>query len=107
MKHSSHIKAGLMAGALVGLAAGFFLQSRKGKVLTKDAQKKARELQKQVMKKLGDVSELSQDKYQDIVDHVLKYYTTSKEITRTELPEVKKFLSSRWKEIQSQLKQAK
>jgi gas vesicle protein len=38
-KPSSHIGAGLAAGAVIGLAAGFFLNSRKGKVLVADAQK--------------------------------------------------------------------
>jgi gas vesicle protein len=38
---SSHLGAGLAAGAALGLAAGLFLQSRKGKELTRDAMKKA------------------------------------------------------------------
>jgi len=103
-KHSSHLKAGLVVGALMGVAAGFFLQSRQGKQLTKQAQKKAMELQKQVVKKLGDVSELSQEKYSDVVDQVLAFYTKSKEISTTEMPEVKKFLLSHWKQIKAQLK---
>ena len=106
-QHSSHLKAGLMVGALMGIAAGFFLQSRQGKALTKQAQKKAGELQKQVMKKLGNVSELSQEKYKDVVDHVLSFYAKSKEISNKEMPAVKSFLMSHWKQIQSELKKAK
>jgi len=103
-KHSSHLKAGLVVGALMGVAAGFFLQSRQGKQLTKQAQKKAMELQKQVVKKLGNASELSQEKFQEVVDQVLAFYAKSKEINKVEMPEVKKFLLSHWKQIKSQLK---
>lgn len=105
-KPSSHIGAGLAAGAVIGLAAGFFLNSRKGKVLVADAQKKSKLLQKQVMKMLSDAGTLSEEKYEEIVDKVIKYYASSKEIAAKEIPEVRKFLMSQWKGIESQLEGA-
>ena len=106
-KSSSHLQAGLVAGAILGMAAGLFLQSRKGKQLTKQAQKKATQLQAQVMKKLQNVDMLNKEKYTDVVDHVLTYYTKTKEVAKTELPEVRKFLLGRWSEIQKQFKNVK
>lgn len=103
-KPSSHLGAGLAAGAILGLAAGFFLQSKQGKALTKDAQKKAVQLQKQVMKKLQGVEKMSKEKYLEIVDDVLAYYEKTKEVTKSEIPEVKKFLVGRWKEIEKTFK---
>ena len=105
-KPSSHIGAGLAAGAVIGLAAGFFLNSRKGKVLVADAQKKSKLLQKQVMKMLNDAGTLSEQKYEEIVDKVVKYYASSKEIAAKEIPEVRKYLMSQWKGIESQLEGA-
>lgn len=105
-KQSSHVGAGLAAGAVIGLAAGFFLNSRKGKVLVADAQKKSKLLQKQVMKMLTDAGTLSEEKYADIVDKVVKYYASSKEIAAKEIPEVRKYLMSQWKGIESQLEGA-
>lgn len=105
-KQSSHIGAGLAAGAVIGLAAGFFLNSRKGKVLVADAQKKSKLLQKQVMKMLTDAGTLSEEKYEEIVDKVVKYYASSKEIAAKEIPEVRKYLMSQWKGIESQLEGA-
>lgn len=99
----SHVGAGLMAGAVLGLAAGLFLQSRKGKQLTKDAQKKAMQLQGQLLKKLESAGDLSKEKYESLVDHVLGHYTKTKEIAEKELPEVRKFLLSRWKAMQGYL----
>ncbi|HEU0051056.1 MAG TPA: YtxH domain-containing protein, partial [Patescibacteria group bacterium] len=86
-KKSSHLGAGLMAGAVMGLAAGLFLQSRKGKALTKDAQKKAIQLQAQVMKKLKEAEHLTKEKYTDVVDHVINYYKKTKELADKEVPE--------------------
>lgn len=103
-KQSSHLGAGLAAGAILGLAAGLFMQSRKGKELTKDAQKKAMVLQRQVMKKLKDGQELTKDKYEEVVDYVLNYYTKSRQLAKKEVPEARKFLMSRWKGIEAEMK---
>ncbi|MDP3793355.1 MAG: YtxH domain-containing protein [Candidatus Uhrbacteria bacterium] len=102
---SSHLRAGLVAGAILGLAAGLFLQSRQGKKLTKDAQKKAVQLQAQVMKKLKGIENMSKAKYTEIVDHVLAYYTKTREIAKTEVPQVRSYLLARWKEIEREFKQ--
>jgi len=103
-KPSSHIGAGLAAGAILGLAAGLFMQSRKGKELTRDAMKKAKLLQKQVQKKLKSAENLTKDTYEEIVDYVVHYYSKSKEIAEKEMPVVKKFLMDQWKSIESEIK---
>ena len=69
---SSHLGAGLAAGAALGLAAGLFLQSRKGKELTRDAMKKAQLLQKQVQKKIKVAGNMTKDKYEEIVEYVVE-----------------------------------
>ncbi len=104
-KSSSHIGVGLAAGAIVGLAAGLFLQSRKGKALTKDAQKKMIFLQKQVMKKLKQAEHLSKEAYEEIVEDILGFYVKSKELAAKELPQARSFLLKRWKDIQRELEQ--
>lgn len=103
-KKSSHLGAGLAAGAALGLAAGLFLQSRKGKELTATAQKKALTMQKQVMKKLKEASELTKEKYEEVVDYVLDYYERSKELAAKEIPQARKFLMGQWKEIEKTMK---
>lgn len=94
-----------MAGAVLGLAAGLFVQSKKGKQLTKDAKKKALVLQKQVMKKLDEVDDLTKDKYAEIVDQVLAYYAKTKDVAKNELPEVRDYLMGKWKMIESYMKE--
>ena len=104
-KSSSHLGAGLAAGAALGLAAGLFLQSRKGKELTRDAMKKAQLLQKQVQKKIKVAGDMTKEKYEEIVDYVVGYYTKSKEIAEKEIPVVRKFMMDQWKSIETEIKQ--
>jgi len=103
-KKSSHLGAGLAAGAALGLALGLFLQSKQGKQLRKDAQKKAMAMQKQVMKQLAKGGALTKEKYEEVVDKAVAYYAKTKEIAKTEVPEVRKFLLAQWKEVKSHLK---
>jgi len=103
-KQSSHLGAGLAAGAILGLATGLFMKSRKGRELTKDAQKRAMVLQRQVMKKLKTGEDLTKEKYEEVVDHILAYYTKSKQLAKKEVPEARKFLLGRWKGIEAELK---
>lgn len=105
-KSSSHVGAGLAAGAVLGLAAGLFLQSRKGKELTADAQKKAKLLQKQVMKKLEAAGDLSKEAYADMVEHVVEFYQKSKDVAAKEAPQVRKYLMGQWKEVKGQMDKA-
>lgn len=104
-KKSSHLGVGMMVGSMVGLAAGFFLQSRKGKELTKDAEKKAVQLQGKIMKKLQEVDTLSKETYTEVVDDVLAYYEKSKDIAKKEIPEVRASLMKKWKAIEAKLKE--
>ncbi len=103
---SSHLGAGLAAGAVLGLAAGLFLQSRKGKELTKEAEAKAKMLQKQVMKKLDGVSEMTKEKYAEVVEQVVEFYQKSKDVAVKEAPAVRKYLLGRWKDIQGHMDKA-
>lgn len=91
-------------GMAMGIAAGLFLQSKQGKALTKDAQKKALELQKQVMKRLGSVHDLTKERYADVVEDVLAYYAKGKHIAKEEAPAVRAYLLGRWATISKHLK---
>lgn len=104
-KKSSHLGVGMMVGSMVGLAAGFFLQSRQGKQLTKEAEKKAVQLQAKIMKKLADEDILSKEKYEEVVDEVLAYYEKTKDIAKKELPVVRATLMKKWKAIDAKLRE--
>jgi gas vesicle protein len=106
-KRSSHFGAGLLAGAILGVAAGLFVQSKQGKQMAKDLQKKAQKLQIKLLKELKNAKELSREKYEEIVDKMMAYYLQSKEVAKAEVPEIRRFLMKNWTQIEKQLKSLK
>lgn len=106
-KKSSHLGVGLLVGAAIGVASAVFLQSKQGKQITKDLQKKVAALQKKVAAKLKDVEVMTKEQYQDLVDEIVAYYVKTKDIAKSEIPAVKKQLMSTWKSIESQFKSLK
>jgi gas vesicle protein len=103
-KKSSHLGLGLMVGTIIGVAAGLFVQSKKGKDLLKDAEKKAAVLQTKLMKELKNAENLTKDKYEEIVDKVTAYYVKTKDVTKKEVPQIKKLMMKKWSAIEKQLK---
>lgn len=106
-KQSSHLGAGMLIGAAIGIAAAAFLQSKKGKVITKDVTRKTLALQKKVNSELKKYGHMTKDKYQDLVDKVVAYYVKTKDVATTEIPAVKKSLMGSWKNIEKELKSTK
>ena len=103
----SHVGRGLIAGMILGVAAGVFLKSPEGKKAVKNARTKAMKFQAKITKELMSAKEMTEERYADLVDDMMAYYMTSKEIAKTEAPEIKSFLLGKWKEIERQLKTAK
>ncbi|MFA6429822.1 MAG: YtxH domain-containing protein [Patescibacteria group bacterium] len=104
-KKTSRFGSGIAIGSILGIAAGLFLKSKKGKQLSADAMKKAQALQKQVMKKLDESDVLTKAQYEKVVDEVMSYYLKGKEIAKNEVPEVRKYLLNRWKAIEGYTKE--
>ncbi|MFA5935278.1 MAG: YtxH domain-containing protein [Patescibacteria group bacterium] len=106
-KKSSHLGAGLLVGAAIGVATAAFLQSKKGKAFTKDLSKKTMALQKKITMELQKSGTLTKESYQNLVDKVVAYYVTTKDIAKNEIPEVTKLLKSHWKNVERELKNVK
>lgn len=98
-KRPSRVKsagAGLAAGVVLGLAAGIFLRSDRGKKLQKGVETKAKLLQKQLIARIGFIEELTEDKYKTLVDEVLAAYAKNKTVAKEELPELRRELRKQW-----------
>jgi gas vesicle protein len=106
-RHPSHLKAGLLAGALFGLAAGIFMSSKQGKKIVKELRVRTKDIQGRLEKELKKTKGVSQESYADAIDKVLAYYIKSKEIASAEVPELRTYLMARWKHVQKDLKSMK
>ena len=103
-KKSSHLGAGLLVGSMIGVAAGLFLQSKEGKNMVRDAKKRSKVMESKILKELKTTKKLTKAKYADMVDGLTDYYVKSKDITKKQVPEIRRYLLSKWKEIEKELK---
>lgn len=103
----SHLGLGMLVGAAIGVAAASFLKSKEGQNFTKDLKKKTAALQSKINKELKKAGNMTEAKYKNLVDTVVAYYAKSKEIAKTEIPEVTQNLMSTWKTIEKELKSVK
>lgn len=101
------IAAGLVAGAALGVATAYYLNTPKGKKMLQDAEKKAKELQKRLMKELSKTSKLTKERYVEIVEKLLAYYSKTKELSANELPEIRDYLLSKYSQISKEFKAVK
>lgn len=105
-KKSSHFGAGMLIGAAIGVAAAAYLKSKEGKTMKKDVAKKIAALQKKVETELKRRGIMTKEKYAKLVDTLVAYYVKSKDIAKSEAPEVKKNLLASWSRIKAGLKNA-
>jgi len=103
-KQKSHLGLGVMIGTAIGVAAAVFMQSKQGEKTLKVLDQKAAVLQAKLARRLKNAEKMTKAKYAALVDEVTEYYVKSKDVTKKEVPEIKRYLMRKWKGIEKQLK---
>jgi gas vesicle protein len=101
---SSHLGVGMLVGSIIGVAAGLFMQSKKGKEMRKDLVAETTKLQAKLMKELKNSEELTKETYEKLVDKVMDHFVLTKEIAKKDVPEVRAFFMKKWTTISAQFK---
>ncbi|MDF1497439.1 MAG: hypothetical protein P1P90_05270 [Patescibacteria group bacterium] len=108
-KDESHAKgllaAGLVAGAALAVGTAYYLKTPKGKKMLKDVEKKAFAMQKKLVTELNKQKKLTKENYAEAVGKVMAYYGKTKDIAATEIPEVRDYLLSKWKDVEKEYKE--
>lgn len=103
-KSSSHLGVGMLVGTIIGVAAGLFVQSKKGKEVREDLANQATKLQAKLSKELKNAEVLTKETYEKLVDKVIEHYVLTKEIANKDIPEIRAFFMKKWKSIEAQYK---
>lgn len=103
-KKKGHFGKGLIAGAIFGIAAGIFMSSREGKSMAKKLELRAKEIEKKLRVELTKKKELTESTYGEAIDSILAYYSKSKKIAKTEIPDLKRYLESKWEFVRDEMK---
>jgi len=91
-------------GLISGIIAGVLLAPKAGKAIRKDLKKVSQKISKEVVKRAGEMKELTQGGYEELIDKISDAYQRAKEVKKEDLDEIIKELKSRWSDIAKKLK---
>jgi uncharacterized protein YktB (UPF0637 family) len=103
IKKKGRFGKGLIAGAIFGIAAGIFMSSREGKSMAKKLEIQAKSIEKKLRDELAKKKDLTQGAYGEAIDSVLAYYAKTKKIAKTEIPDLKNYLESKWDLVKDEM----
>jgi hypothetical protein len=99
----SHSGKALLAGAIFGLAAGIFMSSHEGKRMAGRLQLRAKEIESRLRKEFGKRKAATQGAYAESIDTVLAYYLKTKEIAKSEIPQLRNYLLGKWSHVKEEM----
>ena len=93
---------GLLVAATLG--ANFLFNTKKGKQSLKHIKSWAFKMKGEILEKLEKAKEMSEEKYQTLVDELGEKYKKAKGMTLEEVTEATQELKSQWKKIHAEIK---
>jgi hypothetical protein len=102
-KPHKHTGSTLLAGAIFGLAAGIFMSSREGKRMADRLQSRAKEIESRLRREFDKRKTATESAYAESIDSVLAYYLKSKEIAKSEIPQLRTYLLGKWGHVKEEM----
>ncbi len=90
---------GIMAGLAIGGALGVLFAPKSGRQTRQDLKKAYRATSKDIAKRINDLEDMSQSKYDQIVDAVVNEYQKLDPITQEQIETLKTTLQEKWNEV--------
>lgn len=103
------VALGTALGALfaAGAATVFFTKTKVGKQAATKVKKVVRELSSELTDRVGALTDLSQKKYNQIVEEIVDQYAAQRKVAGTTAKALKGDLKSHWRDVQSEVKKHK
>ena len=109
MKHKTSVtKLGgaFIAGAAAAAAAGiYYLYGPKGKKHQKQVEGWVVQAKGEILEKLENTKELTQEKYEEIVDKAIQHYAQIKKVSKEKAENLAQELREHWKNIEKETKE--
>jgi gas vesicle protein len=90
---------GIMAGLAIGGVIGVLFAPKSGRQTRQDLKKAYRATSKDIAKRINDLEDISQSKYDQIVDAVVNEYQKLDPITQEQIDALKATLQDKWNEV--------
>ena len=88
-----------LLGLISGIIAGVLLTPKTGKTIRKDLKKASQKVSKELVKRAGEMKELTQEGYEKLIDEISDVYRRVKEVKKEDLEEITKELKNLWSDI--------
>lgn len=94
---------GAVAGLALGVAAGMFLSSKKGKALRKDIAEVMGDFYKYISPKIKKIEKMGEKEYKEFMKAAAEQYVKTKKISGNMAAELVKNVQQSWKHFSSHL----
>lgn len=107
-EHASTGIFAFLAGAAAMAAAGaYYLYGPDGKEHKRTLDKGVDRLKKEILTRMSELSDITQEKYEDVVDETMKKYGLVKRIGKEKAGRLSLSLKKRWEEMKDAAERAK
>ena len=89
----------LMLGLAVGGVLGVLLAPKSGKQVRQDLKKAYRATSKDIARRINEIEDISQSKYEQVVEAVINEYKKLDPMTQEQIESLKSTLQNKWSEI--------
>ncbi|MCX7641502.1 MAG: YtxH domain-containing protein [Elusimicrobiales bacterium] len=102
MKKQTKIAAGVITAAIIACAV-YFLTGERGKKNREKIKNVANEMKKELLERMKDIKELTEEEYLKLVDEISNKYTRLKKVSQRELSNIISTMKDAWKHIQKEI----
>jgi gas vesicle protein len=90
---------GAVIGTALGVAAGLFMQTKKGKKIQKNAKEKAAEFYAYIAPKIKNMKQVSEKEFSEFIENAADNYGKAKKYTSEELKALMAEAKNAWKHL--------
>ena len=101
-KYKGKILAAGLIGAAAGFIAGLMAAPKNGKDMRKDVQKWANDMAGEIRERVKNTADITQEKYNELVDTVSQKYRSAQDIKTTEVDDLTQDLKDRWDRVKGE-----
>jgi hypothetical protein len=106
--HPGSTLLAFVAGAATALAAGaYYLYGPDGRQHKRTLDRGMDRLKRELVGRMSEVADITQDKYEDLVDDLLKRYGLAKRLGKDRAARLSTTLKKRWEEMKDAAERAK
>ena len=98
-KTTKGVIIGASVGVLAGAIAGILFAPQSGKETREDIKKYLQEMKEKIAQELAKVGKITKEKYDEVVNKVVKIYEMEKKITAEDAADIKAKLENNYGEV--------